>query len=71
MEDAKHFEFLLKRERWKDERVEPIERVKGTLRGGEFEAADEDGKLTIILDGACKERGVGMVIRKMWKKRFV
>ena len=39
--------------------------------GGEFEAADEDEKLAMILDGACKERGVGMVIRKMWKKRFV
>ena len=38
---------------------------------GEFEAADDDGKLAMILDGAWKERGVGMVIRKMWKKRFV
>ncbi len=52
-------------------REELIERVKGTQRGGEFEAADEDGKLAMILDGACKERGVGMAIRKMWKKRFV
>ena len=48
-----------------------IGRVKGTQRGGEVEAADEDGKLVMILDGACKERGVGMAIRKMWKKRFV
>ena len=38
---------------------------------GEFEAADEDEKLAMILDGVCKERGVGMVIRKMWMKRFV
>ena len=50
---------------------ELIERVKGTQRGGEFKAADEDGKLAMILDGACKERRVGMAIRKMWKKRFV
>ena len=68
VEDAKH--FLLKCARWQDER-ELIERVKGTQRGGEFEAADDDEKLTMILDGACKERGVGMAIRKMWKKRFV
>ena len=47
------------------------ERIKGTQRGGEFEAADDDEKLAMILDGACKERGVGMTIRKMWKKRFV
>ena len=39
--------------------------------GGGFEAADDDEKLAMILDGACKERGVGMTIRKMWKKRFV
>ena len=69
VEDAKH--FLLKCERWQDEREELIERVKGTQRGGEFEAADDDEKLAMILDGACKERGVGMAIRKMWKKRFV
>ena len=69
VEDAKH--FLLKCARWQDEREELIERVKGTQRGGEFEAADDDDKLAMILDGACKERGVGMAIRKMWKKRFV
>ncbi len=44
---------------------------QGHPERGEFEAADEDGKLAMILDGACKERGVGMTIRKMWKKRFV
>ena len=54
-----------------DEREELIERVKGTQRGGEFEAADDDEKLATILDGACKERRVRMAIRKMWKKRFV
>ena len=54
-----------------DEREELIERVKGTQRGGECEAADDDEKLAMILDGACKDRGVGMAIRKMWKKRFV
>ena len=51
-----------------------VYQVKGSRaprEGGEFEAADEDGKLAMILDGACKERGVGMAIRKMWKKRFV
>ena len=69
VEDAKH--FLLKCARWQDEREELIERVKGTQRGGEFEAADDDEKLAMILDGACKERGVEMAIRKMWKKRFV
>ena len=69
VEDAKH--FLLKCARWQDEREELIERVKGTQRGGEFEAADDDEKLAMILDGACKDRGVGMAIRKMWKKRFV
>ena len=69
VEDAKH--FLLKCARWQDEREELIERVKGTQRGGEFEAADDDDKLAMILDGACKDRGVGMAIRKMWKKRFV
>ena len=37
----------------------------------EFEAADDDEKLAMIMDGACKERGVGMTIRKLWKKRFV
>ena len=68
MEDAKH--FLLKCARWQDER-ELIERVKGIQRGGEFEAADDDEKLAMILDGTCKKRGVGMTIRKMWKKRFV
>ena len=57
--------------RWQEEREELIGRVKGTQRGGEFEASDEDAKLAIILDGACKERGVGMAIRKMWKTRFV
>ena len=31
-------------------------------RVGWFEAADEDGKLAMILDDACKERGVGMAI---------
>ena len=46
-------------------------KVKGTQRWGEFEAADDDEKLAMILDGTCKERGVGMKIRKMWKKRFV
>ena len=69
MEGAKH--FLLKCAKWQHEREELIEKVKGTQRGGEFEAVDEDGKLAMILDGACKERSVGMVIRKMWKKRFV
>ena len=69
VEDAKH--FLLKCARWQDEREELIKRVKGTQRGGEFETVDEDGKLAMIWDGACKERGVGMAIRKMWKKRFV
>ena len=65
VEDAKH--FLLKCARWQqDEREELIERVKGTQRGGEFEAVDDDEKLAMILD-----RGVGMAIRKMWKKRFV
>ena len=48
-----------------------IERVKDTQTGEKFEAADGDGKLAMILDGTCKERGVGMAIRKMWKKRFV
>ena len=72
VEDAKH--FLLKRARWQDEREELIGRVKSTQRGGGgggFEAADEDGKLAMILDGACNERRVGTAIRKMWKKRFV
>ncbi len=69
MENAKH--FLPKCARWQDEREELIGRVKGTQRGFFFEAADDDGKLAMILDGAWKERGVGMVIRKMWKKRFV
>ena len=49
-EDAKH--FLLKCVRWQDEREELIERVKGTQRGGKFEAADDDEKLAMILDGA-------------------
>ena len=63
---------LLKCARWQDERGELIERVKGTQRErGGFEAADENEKLAMILDGTCKERGVGMAIRKMWKKRFV
>ena len=47
VEDAKH--FLLKCARWQDEREELIERVKGTQRGGEFEAADDDDKLAMIL----------------------
>ena len=68
VEDAKH--FLLKCARWQDEREELIERGKGTQRGGEFEAAADDEKLAMILDGACKEIGAGMTIRKMWK-RFV
>ena len=53
---------LLKCARWQDERGELIERVKGTQRGGEFEAADENEKLAMILDGACKERGAGMSV---------
>ena len=61
MKDAKH---LLKHARWQDE----TPREGG---GGNLKALDEDGKLAMILDGACKERGVGMLIRKMWKKRFV
>ena len=50
VEDAKH--FLLKCARWQDEREELTGRVKSTQRGGEFEAADEDGKFAMILDGA-------------------
>ena len=49
MDDAKH--FLLKCARWQDEREKLIKRVKG--------------KLLMILDGVCKERGVGMAVRKM------
>ena len=37
VEDAKH--FILKCARWQHQREELIERVKGTQRGWEFEAA--------------------------------
>ena len=62
----------LKCARWQDEREELIEsRAPREGGGGEFEAVDDDEKLAMILDGECKKRGVGMTIRKMWKKRFV
>ena len=44
---------------------------QGHPERGEFAAADDDGKLVMIFNGACKDGGVEMAIRKMWKKRFV
>ena len=38
---------------------ELIERVKGTLRGREFEAADDDGKLARMLNGDVQGKRSG------------
>ena len=67
VEDVKH--FLMKYEAWDGERKKLMEKMKSLV--AEFDEEEEERRLALILDLACKKVSIKRCVDKVWTARFV
>ena len=66
VEDVKH--FLMRCEAWDRERKELMEKMKSLVAG--FDEEEEERRLALILDLACKKGSIERCMEKVWTARF-
>ena len=66
MEDVKH--ILMRCEAWDRERKELIEKMKSLVAG--FDEGEEERRLALILDLACKKGSIERCMEKVWTARL-
>ena len=66
VEDVKH--ILMRFEAWDRERKELIEKMKSLVGG--FDEGEEERRLALILDLACKKGSIERCMEKVWTARL-